>query len=142
MTRLAGWTLVLALWVIALIARDASAQDTQENAARSTRSGVYTNEQADRGRETYAGACQGCHTIASHSGTVFRSGWGGRLLSDLLSFLKERMPKNEPGSLTPGEYADVTAYLLRMNGMPAGSVELPDDVSALRKIRIDTTKGP
>jgi hypothetical protein len=79
--------------------------------------------------------------VASHTGAAFRNGWGGRLLSELLSYLKEQMPKNEPGSLTPGEYVDLTAYLLKINGMPAGPVALPDDTAELRKIRIDTTAG-
>ena len=48
------------------------------------------------------------------------------------------MPKNDPGILTPREYADLSAYLLMLNGMPAGSAELPADAAALEKIRIDT----
>jgi len=50
------------------------------------------------------------------------------------------MPKNEPGSLTPQEYADVVAYLLRMNRMPPGSDELSTDVATLKKIRIEKVK--
>jgi hypothetical protein len=51
------------------------------------------------------------------------------------------MPKNEPGSLSPEEYADVLAYLLKLNLMPAGPAELPPDSSALRTIRIDTARA-
>lgn len=47
------------------------------------------------------------------------------------------MPKNEPGSLTPQEYVDVVAYLLRMNRLPEGSEELSTDVAVLRRIRIE-----
>jgi hypothetical protein len=50
------------------------------------------------------------------------------------------MPKNEPGSLQPNEYADLVAYLLRMNDMPGGSEELPADSVALKKIRIEVGK--
>jgi S-disulfanyl-L-cysteine oxidoreductase SoxD len=50
------------------------------------------------------------------------------------------MPKNEPGSLAPEEYADVLAYLLQLNGMPAGERDLPADSTALKRIRIDTVK--
>jgi hypothetical protein len=47
------------------------------------------------------------------------------------------MPKSEPGTLTPDEYAQVLAYLLELNGMPAGDVELPPDPEAMKTIRID-----
>jgi hypothetical protein len=47
------------------------------------------------------------------------------------------MPKNEPGSLTPQEYVDVVAYLLRMNNLPTGSGDLSTDVAQLRRIRIE-----
>ena len=48
------------------------------------------------------------------------------------------MPKNEPGSLALSEYADVVAYLLKMNAMPTGQNELPPSVAELQKIRIVT----
>jgi hypothetical protein len=47
------------------------------------------------------------------------------------------MPKNDPASLTPGEYAQVVAYLLKINDVPAGESELPADSDALKKIRIE-----
>jgi hypothetical protein len=47
------------------------------------------------------------------------------------------MPQNEPGSLTPEEYILVVAYLLRMNGLPAGETELPADPAALQDVRIE-----
>jgi hypothetical protein len=52
------------------------------------------------------------------------------------------MPKGDPGSLAPGEYAAIVAYSLKINGMPAGGDTLPSDSAALRKIRIDTTAVP
>ena len=106
--------------------------------SRSTLSGVYSAEQAARGREVYAGMCQSCHTPASHTGVAFRTNWNGRRLSELFGFVRERMPKNEPGSLSAEEYVDVLSYLLKLNQMPAGASELPPDSTALRTIRIDT----
>jgi hypothetical protein len=47
------------------------------------------------------------------------------------------MPKSAPGTLTRREYTQVTAYLLKMNGMPAGAGELPADSMALTRIRIE-----
>jgi mono/diheme cytochrome c family protein len=112
----------------------------QDGEARSARSGVYSDAQAMRGKDLYAMQCRSCHTPESHTGAIFDAWWGGRRLSDLFEFVQERMPKNEPGSLTPQEYADVVAYLLRMNRMPAGSDELSTDVATLKKIRIEKVK--
>jgi hypothetical protein len=48
------------------------------------------------------------------------------------------MPQNDPGILSAKEYAQVLAYLLQMNGMPAGPEELPSDAVMLRAIKFDT----
>ena len=114
----------------------ASGQSNGET-ARSSRAGVYSESQALRGREVYELACASCHTAASHTGPVFAAKWEGRLLWELFRYVSEAMPKSEPGSLTRREYTRVTAYLLKMNGMPAGAEELSADSLALKKIRIE-----
>ena len=118
----------------------ARGQSSSPQATRSTTSGVYTDEQATRGRDTYQMQCKSCHTPASHTGATFASWWDRKPLSELFEFVTTRMPKNEPGSLQPDEYADVIAYLLKLNDMPSGSDELPADSVALKKIRIETAK--
>jgi mono/diheme cytochrome c family protein len=118
----------------------------ENGAARTTRAGVYTAAQAARGAETYMYVCKSCHTPVSHTGATFATWWKGKTLSDLYQFVSTKMPKNDPGGLDPQQYADVVAYLLRMNRMPAGDTELPPDANALTGIRIDvaapTTKRP
>jgi hypothetical protein len=52
------------------------------------------------------------------------------------------MPKNNPGSLDPGDAADVVAYLLKMNAMPSGEFELYPDADSLKQFRIETKKSP
>jgi hypothetical protein len=84
--------------------------------------------------------CQSCHTTASHTGVIFNNTWAGRPLSDLFAYVAEKMPKNEPGSLTREEYADVVAHILRLNGMPIGFDELPADSIALRQIKIEVRR--
>lgn len=110
------------------------------SAQRTTAAGVYTDEQANRGRDTYQMQCKSCHTPASHTGTTFASWWDRKPLSELFAFVTTRMPKNEPGSLQPDEYADVIAYLLKLNELPSGSDPLPADSVALKKIRIEVGK--
>ena len=129
-----------ALVAVAAVSRSAGAQSAGPNGTRSTSAGVYTDEQASRGRDMYAMQCKSCHTPASHTGATFASWWDRKPLSDLYQFVTTRMPKNEPGSLQPDEYADLIAYLLKLNDLPSGSEPLPADSVALRKIRIEVGK--
>jgi mono/diheme cytochrome c family protein len=132
--------MALVAGTLAAGASAAAAQDQASDATRSTRAGVYTNKQAASGRETYQLSCVACHTPASHTGPAFSETWTGRPLWELYQYVSNLMPKNEPGSLFPEEYAGVVAYLLKMNGMPAGKEELLADPAALRKIRIEIAR--
>ncbi len=114
----------------------AAAKTAAKAAARTTKARVYTTAQATRGEELYMAMCVSCHPPATYTGAVFLT-WQGRNLGELLAFLQEKMPKNDPGSLTAKEYADVMAYLLKLNKMPVGKVDLPADAKALRGINID-----
>ncbi len=118
--------------------REASAQPKAQR-MRSTVSGVFTAEQAAGGKEVFLGACTGCHTSASHTGTLFTSKWAGRPLAELYAYVSERMPKATPGSLSEDEYVLVVAYVLKLNGMPAGKSELSADPAVLNAIRFDTS---
>jgi mono/diheme cytochrome c family protein len=104
----------------------------------STSDGVYSREQAVRGDEIYQMLCRSCHTPESHNGGTFSATWSGKPLAGLFDYIRERMPKNEPGTLSPQEAADVLAYLLRLNRMPQGFEDLPADTATLRKIRFET----
>jgi hypothetical protein len=46
------------------------------------------------------------------------------------------MPADNPGKLSRNQYADIVAYLLQLNGMPAGTQALSSDPKLLEKIRI------
>jgi len=113
------------------------AQSAPGDSVRSTATGVYSEAQAARGQETFAGICTGCHVPASHTGPTFTSSWGNRLVSELFLYLLESMPKTDPGSLSPRQYADVVAYLLKLNGMPAGRTDLSADPAVLKAITIN-----
>ena len=107
------------------------------NPARSTRSGVYTSDQAVQGQELYAMHCVSCHTAVTHTGPQFAAKWDGRPFWELYSFVREEMPKSDPGSLTEREYITVLAYVLQMNGMPPGEAALSTDSTELSRIRIE-----
>ena len=114
----------------------AAAQKTKPSAARTTLSGIYTDAQVSRGEETYHASCVSCHPRGTYAGPSFKVNWGGRPLSDLYDWVLNKMPKNDPGTLTPEQSVDVIAYILKENGMPIGKTTIPTDETALRAILI------
>lgn len=125
---------VSAIWggSVAITARSSE----QKPSVKTTKAKVYSSAQATRGEALYNGVCVSCHPPATYTGAVFLR-WQGRHLGDLMEFLQEKMPKNDPGSLTAEEYADVIAFLLKLNKMPVGRTALPADTKALKGITID-----
>lgn len=125
--------------LLALVASSAAmpTHSAAQTAPTSTTAGVYTAAQANKGRNVFQANCLGCHTTASHAGAAFEQKWFNRSLSDLFDYLSSMMPKSAPGSLTEDEYVWVTAYVLRLNGMPPGSVELNPDPKWLKAVRIE-----
>jgi len=49
-------------------------------------------------------------------------------------FISTTMPQDNPASLSLQEYADILAYLMQLNEMPAGDRELPGNQEALNAI--------
>jgi S-disulfanyl-L-cysteine oxidoreductase SoxD len=105
-------------------------------APKTTLNGVYTLAQAKLGEEMYYGLCVNCHPKGTYAGESFKSNWGGRPLSDLYDWVKTKMPKSDPGTLTPAESVQVMAYILQQNKMPAGSTPMSTDRNALGRITI------
>jgi mono/diheme cytochrome c family protein len=106
----------------------------------STLQGVYTEEEAKAGSDIYKGQCASCHQIVSHTGPAFRQHWAGRPLSALYTLIQKTMPQNAPGSLDEYSYGVVLAYILKVNGMPAGKSPIMGDSVDLGKIRMDTVR--
>ena len=94
--------------------------------------GSYTTAQADVGAVTYAERCAVCHLDSLQgsfeapelAGPNFRNTWGARPVADLLNQIASTMPPQDIGSLAVEEVANVVAYVLRANGVPAGGSEL------------------
>ena len=109
--------------------------------ARTTRDRIYTAEQAERGKEVYKKSCAPCHALDFYSGHTMKS-WDGGSLSDLYAAISTLMPQANPGSLKRREYLDILAYILSLNGMPAGGEELPAGAADLKPIRIKWRTKP
>lgn len=108
-------------------------------------SGAYTAAQALRGKDLYDRKdCITCHAedgspgddgIPPIKGPYFMTRWDGQTVADIYAFIAANMPRTKPGSLAPQEVADVTAYLLQLNELPAGTAALPADRAAAATIR-------
>ena len=104
--------------------------------AKTTLSGIYTTAQAEKGADTYYGMCISCHPKGTYAGPGFKKNWNNRPLSDLWDWISTKMPKNDPGSLTPEEVAEVMAYILQQNKMPVGKTPLPANEKTMYGIKI------
>ena len=122
--------------VMSILGSACGGADGKSDGPVTTRAGVYSAEQASRGKDIYLAKC----VVASHTGTTFAKFWDGHRLSELYQFIGVKMPKNEPGTLSEQETADLIAYILKLNTMPVGKNELPADSLALDRIQIDLPK--
>ncbi len=127
---------ILALLVLA--ATPAGAQSAADSSV-ATPVATYTASQARRGQATYQRNCIECHTAAAYTGVAFRRAWAGRSPFEIWELIRTTMPQDNPGRLKPGEYADIVAYMLRLNGYPAGREELPAEAEQLRSLIIPVT---
>jgi len=107
----------------------------------SAATGVFTAAQATRGEEVYTNACARCHMTTQHSGATFAATWNNRRVIDLYDILLNTMPLDDPGSLSDQDYIDVIAYILQINGHPAGKAALKADPATLKTLRIDIRKA-
>lgn len=96
--------------------------------------GVFTASQVQRGEEVYGDVCADCHTRVEFQEDAFLFAWEGSSVATLLSYLQESMPDDAPGTLPERSYADVTAYILQMNGWEPGSQELRADDEMLSEL--------
>lgn len=72
----------------------------------------------------------------------FKVKWAGRTALDLYDIIVTTMPEGGPGTLTQRSYVDIVAYLMRLNGVPAGPSALSVEPSALASARLSFTSHP
>jgi mono/diheme cytochrome c family protein len=132
----------LTLLVLMLAGSAAHAVD----APKTTAGGVFTEEQAKNGEQAYLTGCSACHGLDLRrvdaeapdlTDGPFRFGWQGKTIAERLEKTRATMPKGNPKSLDDQTYLDIVVYLLRANGVPAGSEQLKPDMAALEQITIE-----
>jgi ankyrin repeat protein len=112
--------------------------------ARTNWDTVYTEAQAQRGRQVYQRACAVCHLDNLQGDSVspalvgpeFLARFAGSSALEMVQGIRSSMPQNAPDSLGDRAYVDLVSYLLQANGSRAGSLELPLDIAELEKIII------
>jgi mono/diheme cytochrome c family protein len=111
---------------------------------KSVWAGVYTDAQAARGEAVYRRICSLCHgptldgteSAPELRGSALFKPYYGKPVGDLFTSVRDKMPKDAPGTLTPQQVADVLAYVFKANKMPAGPDEVAVSAAALADIVI------
>lgn len=133
MTR--AWVLALAVSAAAGAMGANGEIGTQET--KSVKAGVYTVEQSDRGVALYKKKCASCHAPNRFTDDLFYTSFAGKPLWEMFDVISDTMPEDDPGGMKPEEYADVIAYLLKLNGFPTGQTDLPTSRDALSVILME-----
>jgi mono/diheme cytochrome c family protein len=127
--RLGTLALVAATCLYAATIVSAAAQAP----ARTVSDGIYSTTLAERGKAQYAASCARCHGGSleggmgrSLVGTSFWNKWREQSVGDLLDYVSRNMPMGQTSTttLSPPVYADIVAFLLNSNDLPAGERDL------------------
>jgi mono/diheme cytochrome c family protein len=93
--------------------------------------GWFSATQVESGRLEFAAKCQTCHGAQLQGtgapalkGRPFSLQWNGKTLGAFYSYVHKEMPLGNPESLKRQEYADIVAFVLSQNGLPAGDEKL------------------
>jgi glucose dehydrogenase/cytochrome c5 len=110
--------------------------------------GFYTQEQAQQGRALYGANCAGCHGASLQGGAGpaliganFRATWGSRTLANLVAFEHSQMPPGKPGSVPEQDDLAITAFILQMNRVPAGTSALASGSPLLGRTIADALRA-
>ncbi|MGH7972833.1 MAG: c-type cytochrome [Limisphaerales bacterium] len=112
---------------------------------RAQTSGYYTVDQATAGSDVYQAKCAKCHgaqmegyigpSLRGHAFQVIASRETNAF--KLLLVISRNEPQDNPGGLTDEQDADVMAYILQVNGFPAGKEKLSAESSHLRELNLN-----
>ena len=125
-------TAILLAGVLAVASMGVVAARTQ---GATTNDGVYTAEQAAKGKELYGQVCESCHNPGKFAGAEFARAYGSKPLSEIDAGMSE-MPMDNPGSLKREDVATLIAYFLEMNKYPAGQKALSGEADDLKAIMV------
>ena len=114
-------------------------------AAQSGASGSFSDDQATRGEDVYGTQCASCHGLELEgipdlfpelTGDSFVQRWQERTVGELFEKVIVTMPALDPGSMSPEQAADVTAFMLKHSGYSSGSADMATDQEVLNSIPV------
>jgi S-disulfanyl-L-cysteine oxidoreductase SoxD len=139
-------TLSAVVLVMGTLAGQQSVPPSQPGGLKKVWDGVFTSEQAARGKAGYEGVCARCHGVPLTGGGAdegpplkgsgFLSHWHNDTLASLYTKIRDTMPRTTPGTISDEVKIEILAYLLQQNGFPAGAAELTRDLPTLDSVRI------
>jgi quinoprotein glucose dehydrogenase len=120
------------------------------SAQTTTRDGVYTEQQVVSGGALYLRSCVECHGITLAGGEAgpalvggaFWSQWQDQSLAAFFQINASTMPVNNPNGFSPEQYADLVAFMLQQNGLPAGEEPLSANAGDLVAITMQPSAVP
>jgi mono/diheme cytochrome c family protein len=125
-----------------IVAAQAPAPKPAPAITKTARDGVYSDDQARRGRTLYKDKCASCHGPALGGGNApplagpaFLAIWGGPV-ADVVDKVLHTMPQDDPGKLTRPQATDVVAYMLQAGKFPAGRADLSADEAGQKTIGV------
>jgi mono/diheme cytochrome c family protein len=116
---------------------------------QTTLDGVYTEAQAVRGKEFFEKTCAKCHVFEPVTpklegpllgGETFFNNWEGKSVFQIVTSIRLGMPPDGSVIVDATQAADVVAFILMTNKLPAGTSELVADATA-RNIKIARPGG-
>jgi mono/diheme cytochrome c family protein len=136
----AAWRAATLVFPLVAVLCSSTIARGQSEAVRSTRDGIFSAEQAQRGRSGFLWNCMECHELEEYTAAgAYLEEMEGKRIWEVFEFIWSEMPEDNPSWLEPEEYADILAYILSVYGMPAGEQELPTDKAKLEAIVV---QGP
>ena len=99
----------------------------EADADPTTADGIFTVAQAERGEALFRSTCSECHDSADWTETGFKGRWEEQSVYQLWYYVNERMPYDDPWSLSRQQTTDVLTYIFQLNGLPTGETELATD---------------
>jgi mono/diheme cytochrome c family protein len=97
---------------------------------------LYTEEQATAGAAVFGKICAECHEKKDITNNDFRAKWTARPLWDLYELVRTTMPDSNPGGLSRDEYSNALAYILKLNGVPAGPTAVMPDSTLMKNTKL------
>ncbi len=134
------------------VSADANSADSKSGSTSGDVPALYTEQQAEQGKAVFDSNCSSCHGNHLQGGASAPPIGGAAFLrkakmlewkvADMRNMVVSAMPANNPGSLSPEQYADVLAYVLAVNCYPAGSKPFPtSDAPALDQTTLHQIQG-